>query len=111
MGFKEMQKEVDDFISAHGGYWPPLSMLARLMEEAGELAREMNHVFGMKKRKPEEKIKSIEGEMGDIIFNLACMANHMGIDLDEAFRKTMDKARARDTDRVKDIEEKPEDMG
>lgn len=97
-----MQKEVDDFISAHGGYWPPLSMLARLMEEAGELAREMNHVYGMKKRKPEDKIKSIEGEMGDILVNLICMANDMDIDLDEAFRKTMDKVNVRDTDRVKD---------
>ena len=51
MEIKEMQKDVDNWISKYGGYWPPLSMLARLMEETGELAREMNHTYGTKKRK------------------------------------------------------------
>ena len=46
MEFKGKQKEVDDWISEHGGYWPPLSMLARLMEECGELSREINLCTG-----------------------------------------------------------------
>ncbi len=55
-----MQKKIDEFASKAGGYWPPLSMLARLMEETGELAREMNHAYGTKKRKPEEEIKKMK---------------------------------------------------
>lgn len=40
---KQVQKMVDDWINQfEEGYWPPLSMLASLMEEVGELAREIN---------------------------------------------------------------------
>jgi len=37
-----MQEEVDNWISQfEEGYWNPLSMMARLAEEVGELAREI----------------------------------------------------------------------
>jgi len=88
---KDKQKEVDAWISEHGGYWPPLSMLARFMEEVGEFSREINLVYGMKKRKPEERIKSIEDEMGDVLFVLMCFANYMDIDMDKVFSDTMEK--------------------
>jgi len=101
MDFKSMQTEVDEWISQYGGYWPPLSMMARLTEETGELARELNHIYGMKKRKPEEGIKSVEGELGDMIITLACIANYMHIDLDKAYEETMTKVNARDKDRTK----------
>ena len=52
MVLQELQKEVNEWISQYGGYWPPLSMLARFTEETGELAREFNHAYGTKKRKP-----------------------------------------------------------
>jgi len=40
---KSIQKAVDDWISQfEEGYWPPLSMLAAVVEETGELARELN---------------------------------------------------------------------
>ena len=40
MSFAPIQKEVDDYISQFKeGYFPPLSMLARMTEELGELAR------------------------------------------------------------------------
>ena len=40
MEIKEMQAEVDSWISQfEEGYWNPLSMMARLTEEVGELAR------------------------------------------------------------------------
>ena len=31
-----LQQEIDAWIQAHGGYWPPLANLARLTEEVGE---------------------------------------------------------------------------
>ncbi len=44
---KQMQQEVDDYISQFKeGYFSPLAMLARLTEELGELAREVNHYYG-----------------------------------------------------------------
>lgn len=38
------------------GYFSPLANLARLTEEVGELAREINHYHGEKKRKKLKKI-------------------------------------------------------
>lgn len=80
-------------------YWQPLEIMARLTEEVGELAREINHSFGPKKKKATEDKKEIGEEMADIIFTLSCMANSLGIDLDEGFQKAMDKCYGRDKDR------------
>lgn len=100
MEIKEMQEQVDAWISQfEEGYWHPLSMLARLTEEVGELAREINHTYGQKPKKPTEAEGDIALEMGDIMFILTCMANSMGIDLDEAFSRMMEKYRVRDSKR------------
>lgn len=46
---KEVQQIVDDWIMQVGkGYWTPHEMLARLMEEVGETARLVNHLYGSK---------------------------------------------------------------
>ncbi|SDW59716.1 NTP pyrophosphatase, house-cleaning of non-canonical NTPs [Marininema mesophilum] len=95
-----MQKEVDDYISQFKeGYFHPLSMLARMTEEVGELAREVNHQFGEKPKKAEEKENSIEMELGDILFITMCFANSLDIQLDDAFQKVMEKYNTRDKDR------------
>ncbi|MGQ0454691.1 hypothetical protein ACT4UM_23970, partial [Bacillus sp. SS-TM] len=44
------------------GYFSPLAMMARLTEEMGELAREVNHYYGEKPKKTTEKERSIEEE-------------------------------------------------
>lgn len=97
---EKIQKQVDDFVSQYKmGYWEPHEILARLVEETGELAREINHLYGPKKKKPEEDTKELADEMGDIIFTLCCLANSKEIDLDEAFKRVMDKCYKRDNDR------------
>ncbi|MNJ33071.1 nucleoside triphosphate pyrophosphohydrolase [compost metagenome] len=96
----QMQREVDEYISQFKeGYFSPLSMLARMSEEVGELAREVNHRFGEKPKKPEEADNSIELELGDILFITICFANSLGIDLTEAHNKVMHKFNTRDADR------------
>lgn len=96
----EMQREVDRYISQFKeGYFSPLSMLARMSEEVGELAREVNHRFGEKPKKPSEADNSIELELGDILFITMCFANSLGIDLAEAHDKVMHKFNTRDKDR------------
>ena len=100
MTLKQVQKEVDKWAQQWKvPYWQPLEMLARLTEETGELAREFNHRFGPKKKKPTEEVKEIGDELADIIFTVACMANKFEIDLDKAFAKAMDKYYKRDKDR------------
>jgi NTP pyrophosphatase (non-canonical NTP hydrolase) len=103
---KDMQKEVDQFIGQFKeGYFSPLAMLARMSEEVGELAREVNHYYGEKPKKSSEETKSMEQEMGDILFVLICFANSLHIDLEEAFDLVMNKFENRDKDRWTRIEE------
>ncbi|ENH97325.1 hypothetical protein J416_04883 [Gracilibacillus halophilus YIM-C55.5] len=97
---EQMQKRVDEYISQFKeGYFSPLSMLARFTEEIGELAREINHQYGEKPKKSNEKENSIEAELGDLLFVMMCFANSQNIDLTEAFEQTMQKIETRDHDR------------
>jgi NTP pyrophosphatase (non-canonical NTP hydrolase) len=96
----EMQREVDAYISQFKeGYFSPLATLARMAEEVGELAREVNHRFGEKPKKPTEPENSIEMELGDILFITICFANSLGIDLTDSFNRVMDKFNTRDKNR------------
>ena len=100
MPFCDAQTRVDAWISRfEEGYFDPLTNLARLAEETGELAREVNHRFGRKTKKPEEPDGDLAMEMADILFVIICMANRGGIDLDEAFGRMMAKVEARDEGR------------
>lgn len=104
----EIQREVDAYISQFKeGYFSPLALLARLMEEAGELAREVNHLYGEKPKKPDEPENSIELELGDLLFILVCFANSLQIDLTEAHRKVMEKFNTRDANRWTKINTEP----
>src|SRR5699024_9906256 len=97
---KEIEQRVDAYISQFKeGYFSPLSLTARLTEEVGELAREINHTYGEKPKKSTEEIKTIEEEIGDILFVLACFSNSLDLDLSQAFSQTMDKFETRDKDR------------
>lgn len=80
-------------------YWQPLEIMARLTEEVGELAREVNHLFGPKKKKSTENKADLGDEIADVIFTLSCLANSQKIDLDKNFARVMDKCYGRDKDR------------
>ena len=96
----EAQEAVDAWVSRfEEGYWPPLSILARLTEEVGELARELNHRYGSKPKKPEEPPQDLAMELADVLFVLLVMANEQGIDLDHALTRVLEKYRARDSER------------
>jgi NTP pyrophosphatase (non-canonical NTP hydrolase) len=100
MSLAESQARVDRWISQfEEGYFHPLTNMARLSEEVGELAREINHRFGQKTKKKEEAEGDLGMEMADIIFVLICIANREGIDLDVAFEKMMAKVEGRDAER------------
>jgi NTP pyrophosphatase (non-canonical NTP hydrolase) len=91
---------VDAWISKfEEGYFHPLTNLARLTEEVGELAREVNHRFGQKTKKQDEPEGDLGMEMADILFVLICMANREGIDLQQAFDRMMNKVEHRDSTR------------
>jgi len=96
----DYQKQIDDWVQAYQTpYWTPLSQLARLIEEIGELARIYNHQYGEKVKKSSEDSDDLEGEMGDILYGLICMANREGVDLDAALQKVILKSKTRDANR------------
>ncbi|MQA89907.1 MAG: nucleotide pyrophosphohydrolase [Gemmatimonas sp.] len=100
MDLRTIQRDVDAYISQfREGYFPPLVNLARLTEEVGELAREINHRFGPKTKKVDEPEGDIALELADILFVLVVLANQMQIDLDAAMARTMEKYRVRDEGR------------
>ncbi|HLR19631.1 MAG TPA: nucleotide pyrophosphohydrolase [Staphylococcus sp.] len=97
---KDMQTEIDDYIGQFKtGYFSPLANLARLTEEVGELAREINHYHGEKKKKTSEAENTIKAELGDNLFVLLCIANSLDIDMTESFDDTMNKFNTRDKNR------------
>jgi NTP pyrophosphatase (non-canonical NTP hydrolase) len=100
MDLREAQRLVDEWISQfEEGYWPPLVNLARLVEEVGELSREMNHRFGAKRKREDEADKDLAMEMADVLFVLLALANEQKIDLGSALEQVLEKYRVRDSDR------------
>ena len=100
MTLSDAQRRVDAWISQfEEGYFDPLTNMTRLAEEVGELAREVNHRFGQKTKKPGEAEGDMGMEMADILFVLICMANREGIDLGESFARMMAKVEGRDATR------------
>lgn len=97
---KEYQKKVDNWISQYKmGYFKPLEILARVTEEVGELAREINHRFGPKKKKLTEKENDLGDEIADVIYTLTCLANSLNIDLDTHLYRVLKKYDTRDKNR------------
>lgn len=97
---REAQAAVDAWISQfEEGYWPPLANLARLVEEVGELARELNHRHGSKPKKADEPDSDLALEIADVLFVLIALANEQAIDLEDALAHVLDKYRTRDASR------------
>lgn len=102
MSLKDYQEQIDTSLKARNLekiYWHPLSQLARLSEEVGEVARIINHQFGEKPKKPGEEHEMLEDELADVLYTVLCMANSQGINLDEPLLKAITKSEVRDKDR------------
>jgi NTP pyrophosphatase (non-canonical NTP hydrolase) len=94
------QKLVDDWIHTIGvRYFSELTNTAILMEEVGELARIMARRYGEQSFKENERDLDLGEEMADILFVLICLANQTGVELEDAFKKSIEKKTRRDKER------------
>ena len=101
MTIEEAQKTVDEWIKTYGvRYFSELTNMAVLTEEVGELARVMARKYGDQSFKVSEK-DNLEEEMADVLWVLICLANQTGVNLTEAFQKTIEKKTNRDKERHK----------
>ena len=104
MGLSELQSEVDGWIKQYGvRYFHETTNALILMEEVGELSRYISRKFGEQsfKRQEDEQhaMAHIGDELADILFVTVCLANQMGVDLEEAMRKNLQKKTERDANR------------
>ncbi len=100
MSLADYQKQIDDSVQPYAKpYWDPLSQLAGIAEEVGEVARILNHKYGDKPKKPTEEHDELGDELADIIYCILCLANSEGIEMDEPLRRSIAKLETRDKDR------------
>lgn len=101
IGIKEAQTIVDEWITTVGvRYFSPLTNMAVLAEETGEVARIMARIHGDQSVKPGEKL-DLADELADLVWVTMAIANQNGIDLAEAFRNNLAKKNVRDSERHK----------
>jgi NTP pyrophosphatase (non-canonical NTP hydrolase) len=97
---KQAQSLVDEWIKTYGvRYFSELTNMTILTEEVGELARIMARTYGDQSFKKSDLEKNPGDEIADILWVLICLANQIGIDLTDAFRKNMEKKTIRDKER------------
>lgn len=92
----QAQTMVDEWIHQYGvRYFSELTNMACLTEEVGELARVIARKYGDQSFKAGENTDLGE-EMADILWVLLCLANQTGVNLTEAFQKSIEKKIQRD---------------
>jgi NTP pyrophosphatase (non-canonical NTP hydrolase) len=95
----QAQKLVDQWITSIGvRYFSPLTNMAILSEEVGEVARIMARTYGDQSFKPGEK-SNLADELADLLWVTIAIANQTGIDLTQAFRDNIAKKTTRDANR------------
>jgi NTP pyrophosphatase (non-canonical NTP hydrolase) len=103
MHISEIQQQVDQWIKEVGvRYFNELTNTAILMEEVGEVARIMARDYGEQSWKKGAEKENLGDEMADVLFVLVCLANQTGVNLEEAFRKNLEKKTRRDASRHKE---------
>lgn len=100
MSINTAQKQVDNWIKAHGvRYFNELTNMAQLTEEVGEVARIIARRYGEQSEKASDKDKDLGEELADVMFVVLCLANQTGVDLQTTFDKKMTLKTERDHDR------------
>ena len=95
----DFQQMVHRWITTVGvRYFSPLTNMAILAEETGEVARIMARKHGDQSFKPGEN-PDLADELADILWVVAAIANQEGIDLEQAIVNNLNKKNIRDVNR------------
>ena len=95
-----LMAEVDEWISTTGvRYFDPLTNMAMLTEEVGEVARIMARRYGEQSEKESDKAKDLGEELCDVLFVVLCLANQTNTDLQGAWERRMEAKTLRDAQR------------
>ncbi|MCI8998411.1 MAG: nucleotide pyrophosphohydrolase [Muribaculaceae bacterium] len=101
LSLRQLQATVDEWITTVGvKYFSPLTNMAILAEETGEVAKVMARKYGDQVAKPGD-MDDLADELADVLWVLTAIANQTGVDLTEAFRRNIEKKTARDKERFR----------
>lgn len=96
---REVQQMVDGWITTVGvRYFSPLTNMAVLAEETGEVARVMARLYGDQSAKPSDTL-DLADELADLLWVTVAIANQTGVDLTEALARNIEKKTLRDATR------------
>ncbi len=96
----DLGAEVDAWIRQVGvRYFSPLTNMAILSEEVGEVARIMARRYGEQTEKESDRNRDLGEELSDVLFVVLCLANQTGTDLQRSWEERMRLKTARDKDR------------
>jgi NTP pyrophosphatase (non-canonical NTP hydrolase) len=99
---REAQALVDRWITTVGvRYFSPLTNMAILAEETGEVARIMARTYGEQSFKPGEN-PDLADELADLLWVTMAIANQTGVDLTDALARNIQKKNTRDCSRHRD---------
>ena len=91
---------MDEWIRTYGvRYFSPLTNMAQLTEEVGEVARIISRKYGEQSEKPSDEGKDLGDELADVLWVVICLANQTGVDLTTAFLRNLEKKTQRDATR------------
>lgn len=97
---EELQNQVHQWIQDIGiRYFDPMTNMAILTEEVGEVARIMARTYGDQSFKKSDLHKDLGEELSDVLFVLVALANQTGNNLTELFAQGMQKRTQRDAER------------
>lgn len=100
ISIKEAQSIVDKWITTvGGGYFSPLTNMAMLTEEVGEVARIIARRYGDQVAKESDVSKDLGDELADVLWVVLALANQTGVDLTAALARNLEKKNTRDAKR------------
>ena len=100
MTIEQLQTDVDRWITTTGvRYFSPLTNMAILAEEVGEVARIIARDYGEQSYREGTDRKSLADELADVIWVAVCLANQTGVNLTDAIQRNFEKKTCRDATR------------
>lgn len=95
----QLQGRVHDWVTTIGvRYFDPMTNMALLAEEVGEVARIMARTYGEQSKKKKDN-GDLGEELSDVLFVVLCLANQTGTDLQSAFDRKFEERTRRDKKR------------
>lgn len=87
--WKNFKKINDTLDPERGNAWTPFVMVTHLLEEAGEVASVVKGLEGFKPPGNPKTKEMMATELSDLLYIIFVLAEHYGIELEEAFMQTV----------------------